>query len=358
MARTGLPGCLAGSLGGALLDSLLTIWDTPTMSAVSSPLPAPRGRHPRVPAEFEDATVWAAWLYYVDSLTQSDIADVLGVSRATVIKMLQDARDRGVVSIRINPDITHRARLSRDFAARFGLEAVTIVPSLEGAALEPRLGEAAALVLAESLEDGDIVGVAWGRTVTAVARSISPPQGVGSLTVVQVSGSSTGRSAEFSPELCSTLLANRLGARCVNLLAPAILSSAALRDQLMAEPALMRQRDVIMSANRILFGVGDLNPTATIRSVEMMDEATIDALVTRGAVAVIIGQMVDADGRPLSDPIFDRMVGITLEEVKRVPYRLCVAGGLSKLEAIASMLRGGYATHLVIDSATAEALMA
>ena len=328
------------------------------MSVAPPVLPAPRGRIARVPAEFPDATVWAAWLYYVDSLTQSDIADVLGVSRATVIKMLQEARDRGVVSIRINPDITHRARLSRDFAARYGLEAVTIVPSLDGAPLEQRLGEAAALVLADALENGDVVGVAWGRTVTAVARAISPPQGVGSLTVVQVAGSSTGRSAEFSPELCSTLLAYRLGARCVNLLAPAILSSAALRDQLMAEPALMRQHGVIMSANRILFGVGDLKPSATIRSVEMMDEATIDRLVERGAVAAIIGQTVDAEGRPISDSIYDRMVGITLEEVKRVPYRLCVAGGPDKLEAIGAALKGGFPTHLVIDSATAEALLA
>jgi DNA-binding transcriptional regulator LsrR (DeoR family) len=325
--------------------------DSPTLSSS-------RSRLARVPAEFEDATVWAAWLYYVDSLTQSDIADVLGVSRATVIKMLQDARDRGVVSIRINPDTVQRAQLARDFAARYGLASVSVVPSLEGAPIEHRLGEAAALVLADALEPGDIVGVAWGRTVMAMARAISPPPGIGPLTVVQVSGSSTGRSADFSPELCSTLLANRLGARCVNLLAPAILSSASLRDQLLAEPALMRQREVIHSANRIVFGVGDLLPTATIRSVEMMDEPTIDALVARGAEAVIIGQMIDTGGQPMSDPIFDRMVGITLEELKRVPYRLCVAGGLAKREAIAATMRGGYATHLVIDSATAEALMA
>lgn len=321
-------------------------------------LPASRSRLARVPAEFEDATIWAAWLYYVDSLTQSDIADVLGVSRATVIKMLQDARDRGVVSIRINPDTVQRAQLARDFAARHALTAVSIVPSLDGEPLARRLGEAAALVLADALEQGDIVGVAWGRTVMAMARAIVPPAGIGPLTVVQVSGSSTGRSADFSPELCSTLLANRLGARCVNLLAPAILSSARLRDELLAEPALMRQRAVIHSANRIVFGVGDLLRTATIRSVEMMDEATIDGLVERGAQAVIIGQMIDREGLAISDPVFDRMVGITLEELKRVPYRLCVAGGRTKLEAIAATLRGGYATHLVIDNETAEALMA
>ncbi|TAM96641.1 MAG: sugar-binding transcriptional regulator, partial [Rhizobiaceae bacterium] len=76
-----------------------------------------------VPAEFDDATVWAAWMYYVDELTQSEIAEIVGVSRVTVIKMLQEARDRGVVSIRINTEIAGRAQLARELAHTFNLDA-------------------------------------------------------------------------------------------------------------------------------------------------------------------------------------------------------------------------------------------
>ena len=54
----------------------------------------PQGRGVNVPPEFEDALVWVAWLYYADQLTQSEIAQVLKVSRATIVKMLQDARER------------------------------------------------------------------------------------------------------------------------------------------------------------------------------------------------------------------------------------------------------------------------
>lgn len=193
------------------------------------------------PAEFDDPFVWAAWMYYVDELTQNEIAQIIGVSRVTIIKMLQEARNRGVVSIRINTEIASRAQLSRKLAHAFDLKAATVIPDGSADALERRLGQAAALVLADAVEAGDVIGVAWGRTVLEAAKTIALPEPVSPLTVVQVAGSSTGTSTTaFSPELCSSLLASRISARCVNLLAPALLSTAALRDQLRAEPAIQK----------------------------------------------------------------------------------------------------------------------
>ncbi len=311
-----------------------------------------------IPVEFEDATVWAAWMYYVDELTQNEIAQIIGVSRVTIIKMLQEARSRGIVSIRINTVVASRAQLSRALVRRFGLESAIVIPTMDGEALERRLGEAAALVLADHVSAGDVIGVAWGRTVLEAARAISLTAPVSPLTVVQVAGSATGLSTAFSPELCSSLLANRIAARCVNLMAPAILSTALLRDQLLAEPAISRQFSIVRSANRILFGVGDLGPQATVRQAELLDNATIDSFVANGAVAAIIGRFIDADGRPVSGGIQDRMVGIALDELKSIPYRLCVAGGARKIAAISAALKGGYPTDLVTDVDTARQLLA
>jgi DNA-binding transcriptional regulator LsrR (DeoR family) len=311
-----------------------------------------------VPAEFDDATVWAAWMYYVDELTQSEIAEIVGVSRVTVIKMLQEARDRGVVSIRINTEIAGRAQLARELAHTFNLDAATVIPDGNDDALVRRLGEAAALVLADAIKEGDIIGVAWGRTVLEAARAISLPGPIDSLTVVQVAGSSTGTSTTaFSPELCSSLLANRLSAHCVNLLTPALLSTAALRDQLLAESSIQKQFSIIRSANRILFGVGDVGPGSTVRQAELLDTDTIDGFCASGAVAAIISRFIGPDGEPMSGAIHDRMIGITLDELKTIPYRLCVAGGRRKITAVLAALRGGYATNLITDASTARSLI-
>lgn len=311
----------------------------------------------RMPAAFDDAVVWAAWLYYADQLNQSEVAKAMHVSRATVVNLLQEARERGVVNIRLRTDLVARTGLAQTLAARFGLAEALVIPSRGEAVLVDRLGQAAARLLGDQLRAGDVVGVAWGRTVMAAARAMVLPEPVSPLMVVQVAGSSTA-SEDFSPELCTSLLAGRLGARCVNLLAPALLSSAELRDRLMAEPMLVHQFELIRSANRILFGVGDLGPAGTVRRSGFASAGTVARYVSAGALAVIIGRFIGADGRSVPGELDKRMIGITLDELKAVPVRICVAGGRDKREAIQAALAGGYATHFVTDMETAGALAA
>lgn len=319
-------------------------------------LPVAADQLPRLPTEFDDAVVWAAWLYYADEMTQSEIAKKLGVSRATIVNYLQEARERGIVTIRISSEAGGRTTLARRLKERFGLEGAFVIPTGPEHALVARLGDAGARVLADMIRRGDTIGVAWGRTVLAVADTITLPSKLEELTVVQVSGSSTG-SQDFSPELCTSVLSRRIAARCVNLLAPAVLSTPALKRQLLAEPVLLKQFELIHSVNLILFGVGDLGNGSTVRDANIATQREMDDYVANGAVGVIIGRFIDANGRSMSGELDDRIVGIELDELTRVPSRVCVAGGRSKIAAINATLRGGYATHLITDAATAEILI-
>ena len=328
------------------------------MKSRSKPAAAPPTKSVAVPPEFDDLIAWAAWLYYVDELTQNEIADALDVSRATIVKLLQDARERGAVEIRVNRDAVARTTLSRRLAHAYGLAAAYVIPDIADKSLPRRLGEAGARVLARELTTGDVVGVAWGRTVMAVAESMPAPEAGGPYTVVQVCGSSPGGAPEFSPELCSSVLASRIKARCANLLAPAVLSSTSLREQLLKEPPLVNQFKLIGSSTRVLFGVGDVARGATVRAAHLASDAEIDAYVRRGAIGVLLGRFIDRDGRHIEGDLDGRMIGITLEELKRLPNRLCVAGGPEKVAALRAALRGGHVTHLVTNAETAEALLA
>src|ERR1700761_637569 len=82
-----------------------------------------------IPPEFDDVIACVAWLYYVDGLTQNEIADTLSVSRATIVKLLQDARERGAVTIRINPEAAERTRMSRALSQKYGLAAAYVIPA-------------------------------------------------------------------------------------------------------------------------------------------------------------------------------------------------------------------------------------
>lgn len=308
------------------------------------------------PMELSDEVVWAAWLYYVDELTQSDVAKIIGVSRATIVNLLREARKRGVVSIRVSADISTRAILARRLADRYGLVSALVVPLDGQSPLIERIGNAGARIVEQYVVPGDVVGVAWGRTVLATARAISAEPLVSSLTVVQVYGSTFG-SADFSPEFCTSLLASRLGARCVNLLAPAVVSRRSLREELLLEPLLTKQFSLIRSATKIVFGVGDIGPTSTVRQAELAPAETFDAYAAAGSKGMIIGRFINAAGSPVSGELDERMIGISLDELLGIPVRICLAGGHEKREAIRATLRGGYVTHLITDSGTAEWLM-
>lgn len=320
-------------------------------------VPQKPSRRPAVaPPQFGDVIAWAAWLYYVDEMTQAEIALALGVSRASIANFLHEARRTGVVKIRIDPGIVARTELSRALARHFGLASATVVPSLDDRSVDTRIGTAGAKVLAAMLETGDTVGVAWGRTILAAARAAEGAD-IEGLTIVQVSGSASS-TADFSPELCTTLLANQLGARCANLHAPAVLSSRTLRDQLLAEPALQRQFALIRSVNKIVFGVGELGPGSTFAESGMLAGETLDELrALNGAEAVVIGRLIDREGVPVLSAIDDTIVGIALEDVRKVPVRLCLAGGRQKIRAVRAALKGGLVTHLVTDAETAARLI-
>jgi DNA-binding transcriptional regulator LsrR (DeoR family) len=329
----------------------------PVAERPADPAPDHRPDATRLPVEFDDVVMWAAWLYYADQMTQSEIASRLNVSRATIVNYLAEARDRGIVSVTISPAANARTAAARALMARYGLDGAFVVPANDTLPLTQRLGAAGARVLADQIEDGDTIGVAWGRTVLSAAGQITLPAPRRDLTVVQVSGSSLG-APDFSPELCTSILSSRIGARCVNLLAPAILSSPELKAALLAEPVLQRQFELIHATDRILFGVGDIGPAATVRAAAIASDAEIADYIARGAKAVIIGRFIDAQGRALGGPHDDRQVGITLDELRKVRARICLGGGAGKIDAMQATLAAGYATHVVTDLPTAEALLA
>ena len=311
----------------------------------------------KIPTEFPDVTTWAAWLYFIDKITQNEVAKIIGVSRATVIKLLDDAKKTGIASVSINPKIATKISTSRELAKKYKINSVMIVPNNPKKQLIDQIGKAAAFTLVEELKEKDVIGIAWGKTVLAMAKNINLQKQFQQLTVVQVCASPNGLSADFSPELCASLCSNNLNARSVNLMAPAIVSSSELKNMLLEEPSIKAQMQMIKSANKVVFGVGILKKGATIRHSELHTQKTIDNMIKKGAVAAILGRFINKNGNEIKEPTHHRTMGITLNELKAIPSRLCLAGGTSKVNAIKATLNGGFVTDLIIDLNTARRLI-
>lgn len=309
------------------------------------------------PARFRgEPAVWAGWLYFRDGLTQNEIADVMGVSRATVNGYIAEARARGIVSVTMEPGWLSSIALSEALAHRYGLHDAVVIPdSRQPESVISRIGSAGAALLPSVLAPGDVLGVAWGRTVFSLAHH-AVATSAKNLSVTQITGGTTS-TFDFSPELCSALLAERLGARCLHITAPARVSTPAVRDILLNEPIVSEQVKTARRARKLVFGVCTTLPDSLIYTSGVAD---YDATPTVGGVraqAVVAGRFIDADGAPIHSDYDETIIGLTLEDIKGADTRIAVAGGRDKVDAIRACLMGGYVSTLVTDAPTAEALL-
>ena len=172
----------------------------------------------------DDPYVWASWLYYQEGMTQNDIAQTMGISRATVITYLNEARERGIVNIAIEPARLASLTIAQSLKSHFNLRDCLVVPNgVDDRALGDRLGAAGAMAVRKFLKSGDTLAVTGGRTVMAVGDSLKIA-GLQDVTVVQAIGGAIARNPA-SPSQCASTIASAVNATCVNLSAPAVASS-------------------------------------------------------------------------------------------------------------------------------------
>jgi dihydroxyacetone kinase-like protein len=304
----------------------------------------------------DDPYVWACWLYYEDGMTQGDIADVMGISRATVNSYLAEARERGIVNISIEPARLASLTVAQELKRHFGLADCLVVPSDDNARpLIDRLGVAGAQVLQKLVKSGDTIAVAWGRTVLAIGERASVP-GLQDVTVVQATGG-TRASFAYTPELCAAAIAGAVNGRLVNISAPAIVSAGDIRDMLLRETLIEDQFQALSGANKALFGVSSLRPNSTIHTSGFFESVSLQQYLAKDAVGVVAGRFIDGQGRPIAGPLDDRTIGISLDMLKNIGLRIAVAGGFDKVPAILAALRGGYVSVLITDAATGRGIL-
>ncbi|MEZ5753769.1 MAG: sugar-binding transcriptional regulator [Paracoccaceae bacterium] len=306
----------------------------------------------------ENAVIQVAWMYYQDGRNQQEIAETLGISRATVVNYLQEAREKGLIRITLAAPAFTTHRLALELTGRFGLRGAYVIPD-EGTEAEEgflRVVRGAANWLPDLIAPGDRLGVAWGRTVYELAEMVEPMP-VEDLTILQLVGS-MATPYGFTAEACSTRLAQRLRARCLNLHAPAIVSRAALAEELREEPILKAQLDQLETVNKLLFSVGTATSDSHIVLSGLATRADLDWYVAQGAVGVICGRFIDAEGRQLPGPMEDRMIGVPLPRLVGLEMGILITPGMDKVAATRAAIRGGYVTHLVTGTTVAEALLA
>lgn len=305
----------------------------------------------------ESIVIEAAWMYYNDGLNQSEISQKLNVSRATVVNYLQEARARGYIRISLAPEVFTGHQLAQDLCEKFDLKAAFVIPGGECTEEERlmRVARGAAEWLPSLLNGGDRLGVAWGRMVYEIAEAVEQIK-MDDVTVSQLVGS-MATPYGFTAEICSAHMAQNLGAKCINLHAPAVLSDPDLAAKLREEPIIRAQLDALSHCNKAIFAAGSCAPDSHVVSSHVASNEDLDWYVKQGATGVLCGRFIDVRGQPIPGELDDHMIGITLDKLLGLDMGLLVSDGPSKVAPMLATIAGGYVTHVVTSNETAQMLL-
>ncbi|ACQ81531.1 transcriptional regulator, DeoR family [Beutenbergia cavernae DSM 12333] len=301
-----------------------------------------------------------ASMYYLQDQTMEGIARRLGVSRSTVSRLIKSARAQGLVRISLRSPSSGTgtaARLRRTFGVR-----AHVVPIRASASQAARLDEVArvsARLLAEWFASGMTLGVAWGTTVAAVSRQLVPTP-IHDATVVQLNGAANTHSSglAYANDLVSSI-ARAFDATIHHFPVPAFFDYAATKEMMWRERSVRHVLQVQAQADVALFGVGALAGTVPshVYSSGYLDDADRRALAGDRVVGDVCTVFLREDGSWEDIAINARATGPTPRELRRIPRRVCVVAGDSKVVPLLAALRAGAATDLVVDESTARALL-
>jgi len=202
---------------------------------------------------------------------------------------------------------------------------------------------------------GDRVGVAWGRTVYAIADAMSYADRHG-VSVVELCGN-LGSPYAYRPDQCTMEIARRLNAQGLNVYAPLVLSSDALARGLREEPVIREQLDRVSACDMALFSVGTLAEDSHVVRCGALSPKELAAIKEMGGVGVIAGQVIAADGTWLDCDYNRRIISADFDAIRAIPRRLMVVQEDEKLEPLLAAINGRFFTHLVTTARIAERLL-
>lgn len=297
-------------------------------------------------------------MYYYESWTQEKIAEKLGVSRPVISKMLQRARDEGIIEIVIHDDDHEVTKLEKELEDLFKLKRVLVVPTqdLNKDLLSSAVGKAAAQFVLKLIKNGDRVGVSWGNTLYHMVREF-PLEKKENVKIIPLVGGTGNYRNEMHSNQIAYELSKKMGVTCDTLYAPAVVETKELREQIVGMSniaAVLKEGENIDLA---LVGIGNPYSMSTMERSGYLNERVLAELEELNTVADINSVFITREGAVSEHPINHKVIGLGLEQLKKTKAVVGMAFGLHKVDCILAALRGEYINMLITDESTASRII-
>ena len=295
-------------------------------------------------------------MYYVEEMTQSAIADALGIGRITVVRLLAEARGMRDVRISLSREIAELAGLEIEAQKRIGVAEVVVAPlSDAGADARAVIAAAAGEFLSRLLRPDMKIGLGWGETLSRMLGFLDE-KALPRLSVVSLLGGIM-RARAANPAECAWQFSRAYSADCFMLAAPAIVDSRETKQALIERCGLGEVFDLARTLDAVVVGVGGSQSFNAARSYGLISDNEVDSLKNSGAIGNLLYNFFDRSGCLVNHSINARVMSIPIESLRKAPARIIAAGGPDKVEAIIAACRLLKPTALVTDESTAKAMI-
>ncbi|MDN3427344.1 sugar-binding transcriptional regulator [Microbacterium sp. APC 3898] len=302
--------------------------------------------------------VKVANLYYFDGQTQAQIASKMGVSRPVISKLLNKAREMGIVEIYIKDENAHTVELEQQLEKAYGLKEVLVVPAahLSTDMIKHALGKAASSYVSKNVDGLHSLGISWGSTLSKFVQEY-PYEQHRDLQIVPLVGGMGRKFVDIHSNLLAYQLAQKMNSYCSYLYAPAMVESSELKERLIQSEDIAMVLEEGRNVDMAVVGLGNPFEGSTMADMNYLTPQDLESLKLAGAAGDIGSRFYDAEGNQIQHPLNDLVIGLDLEEFKKIPQVVGIVEGAHKVESIRAALKGGYLDVLVIDDVTADLLL-
>jgi DNA-binding transcriptional regulator LsrR (DeoR family) len=305
----------------------------------------------------DSLAVRAAWLHYAAGLTQSEVANRLGITSVKAHRLIARANQNGAVKVTIEGDIAECVMLERQLEARYGLEYSEVVPDLHEQGLPLKaLGMAGGGFLQREIENfrGGVIGIGHGRTLAAAVNEMARMDAA-RVRFVSLLGGVT-RNYAANPHDVMHRLTEKTGAAAFVLPVPVFANSVEDREVLLAQRGVGEVFELAARADPMIVGIGTAEPDAQLVASHMIEPAEIREVRDLGGVGEMLGYFFDSEGKRIETSLSARTLSPGLDGM-RGRRIVAIAGGIQKIAAIRALLKSGFLRGLITDERTAQALV-
>ena len=298
-------------------------------------------------------------MYYNQDIDQKMIAKQLGLSRPTISRLITNAKEKGIVKIEIRHlGNTQYVDLERKIEKYYGLEDVILAPSFDAIDQQrASIGQIAAQYLNQIIKDGDVIGISMGHTLNEMVNHAQYKEVKDVLFIPLLGGLGLVRTELHSNSLVERMAQLYHGSFML-MHAPARVSTARICRQLMHEKGVVETIRKCDELDIAIVGIGYPDETSSMMSTGFYDKEDIQRNREKKVAGDIAMQMYDINGDTKAYKADNTVVGLDIKKLRKVPYSVGVAGGLSKLSAIQGAIAGKYINVLITDVECGKQLIA